>query len=521
MIRMFKFHGPKNNFYDQRYDQRFTRRNFLKACALGVAFGSPLNLKSLGKKNSGFRKGKGDYSFWKTGNYVTSPNDLIIPSPQKMADLLTLKSRPRVGLIFTHIPPDRPTWPYIGYDYEGRKKELTEKIIKALPGIDFVPVTLKSSEEAINWLKENLAMDGYAVYIVGIWTGAVRQIMESGKPVILIDDLYAGTGEFLIEYARARRQGMKVIGVASSRFEDVIEALSSFEWLKKLACSKIIDVTDSEGYWGDPKVIKEIFGLDVHKVKSAEINDVYQKVNWGEAEKWAHYWIKQAKRVVEPSANEIKKSGAMYLTLIELLSRYQAQAIAIDCLSLFYGGKLPAYPCLGFFQLNNDGLVGACEGDLPSTCMMLLAIYMAGRPGYISDPVIDVAHNQIIYAHCVAPNKVFGPRGRANPYLIRSHAEDRKGAAIQSLLPEGEVLTSLEFNCERREIVLHQAISSGNVMEDKACRTKLAAKVKGDINKLFNEWDRFGWHRVTIFGDYKKQIEMTAALLGLRVVYES
>src|SRR5574337_693990 len=34
-----------------------------------------------------------------------------------------------------------------------------------------------------------------------------------------------------------------------------------------------------------------------------------------------------------------------------------------------------------------------------------------GRPGYISDPVIDTSKNQIIYAHCVAPTKVFGPGG--------------------------------------------------------------------------------------------------------------
>ncbi|MCX7973641.1 MAG: hypothetical protein N3B16_03980 [Candidatus Aminicenantes bacterium] len=112
---------------------------------------------------------------------------------------------------------------------------------------------------------------------------------------------------------------------------------------------------------------------------------------------------------------------------------------------------------------------------------------MARRPGFISDPVIDTARNQIIYAHCVAPNRVFGPQGPANPYRIRSHAEDRKGAAVQSLLPKGELLTSIEFNCERREIVLHQAVSVGNIEEDKACRTKLAAEVKDDINKRFSE----------------------------------
>lgn len=493
----------------------WTRRDFLKTWTISAAFACSLSPRRrredliLGEKNelSNFEK--------------NCHREQLESKKAQISNVFATIIKPRVGLVFTHIPADRPTWPYLGYNYEKRKKELTEKITKALPGIEFIPVTLKSVEEAKEWLKDNPNFDGYAVYIIGIWTGVVRQIIESGKPTVLIDDLYAGTGEFLIEYAWARRHGRKVFGVASSRFEDVVEALKSFEWLKKLATSHIIDVTDIEGYWGDPKIIKEVFGIDVQKISSKEINEIYPKVNQAEAEKWAKKWIQEAERVVEPSVEEIKKSGAMYLTLLELLSRYRAQAVAVDCLSLFYGGKLPAYPCLGFFQLNNDGLVGACEGDLPSTCMMLLATYMAERPGYISDPVIDTATNQIVYAHCVAPNKVFGPKGPSNPYRIRSHAEDRKGAAVQSLLPKGEILTSIEFNCERREIVLHQAVSAGNVEEDKACRTKLAAKVKGEINKVLGEWDRFGWHRVTIFGDYKKQVEMVASLLGLKIIHES
>jgi len=27
--------------------------------------------------------------------------------------------------------------------------------------------------------------------------------------------------------------------------------------------------------------------------------------------------------------------------------------VTVDCLGLFYSDELPAYPCLGFFQLNN------------------------------------------------------------------------------------------------------------------------------------------------------------------------
>lgn len=427
----------------------------------------------------------------------------------------------RVRLVFTHIPPDRPTWPNIGYDYEGRKKELTVKLQKALPGIEFLPVTLQSADEAEKLLQSERDVDGFVVYIVGIWTGAVRRIASSGKPTLLVDDLFAGSGEFLIEYAAARRQGLRVAGVSSSQFEDVVAAVGCFECLKKLRSSTILDVTDSQRYWGDPKVIHEVFGPEVVKLNSPEINDAYQRADRSQAEKWAKLWVQNAERVVEPSQEEIRKSGIMYVAMLDLLHRHKAQAITIDCLSLFYGGKLPAYPCLGFFQLNNDGLVGACEGDLPSTMMMLLGTNLVGRPGYISDPVIDTSKNQIIYAHCVAPNKIFGPKGPSNPYRIRNHSEDRKGAAIQSLLPPGEMTTSFEFNCERKELVLHQATSVGNVEEDKACRTKLAAEIHGDMDRLLGEWDRFGWHRVTVFGDLKKPLETICALLGIKMVYEA
>ncbi len=430
-------------------------------------------------------------------------------------------SRPKIRLVFSHIPPDRPTWPNIGYNYEGRKKELLTKLTRALPEIDFLPVTVQSQKEAETLLQQDKDIDGYVIYLLGIWTGATRTIAASGRPVVLVDDLFAGSGEFLIEYANARRAGLKVYGVASSRFEDAVEAISCFSALKKMKATRILDVTDSPGFWGKPDKIKQVLGPEVIKIGSTEINEAYQKADRKIAETYAQKWIKEAEKIIEPDEAEIRKSGLMYAALLDLMQKHRARAITIDCLTLFYSGKLPAYPCLGFCQLNNDGLVGACEGDLQSTTMMLLATYLAGRPGYISDPVIDMAKNEIIYAHCVAPTRVFGLKGPANPYRIRNHSEDRKGAAIQSLLPVGELVTTFEINGDVTEMVIHQARTTGNVEEDKACRTKLAARPEGDLNRLLNEWDRFGWHRVTVFGDLKKKLEAVCSLTGIKLINEA
>ena len=86
-------------------------------------------------------------------------------------------------------------------------------------------------------------------------------------------------------------------------------------------------------------------------------------------------------------------------------------------------------------------------------------------------------------------------------------------------MPLGELTTTLKFHAPRKEVVIHQARTVANIDEDKACRTKLAAEVK-DLKKLLSEWDRYGWHRVTYYGDYKRQVETISALLGFKVIEE-
>ena len=153
--------------------------------------------------------------------------------------------------------------------------------------------------------------------------------------------------------------------------------------------------------------------------------------------------------------------------------------------------------------------------------MVAFTTLTQGRPGYISDPVLDTAQRRIIYAHCVASNRVFGPEGDTNPYEILTHSEDRQGAAVRSILPLGYMTTSLEVSPERKEILFHQGKAVANDPDDRACRTKLVAEPVGDIEKLFTQWDQWGWHRVTFFGDLKEPVFALADSLGWKVLEEA
>ena len=426
----------------------------------------------------------------------------------------------KVRIIYAYPDPAYPIWPNIHYDFDGHIKEIQQILATGCPDIDLISCNtmLGTVEEGKRILALDENVDGYVVYLAGcLWGDLTETIAASGKPTIIADNLYAGSGEFLTSYAAAKRSGYPVLAVSSSDSKDLVDAVNCFSCIGKLKDSTILVVggdTDTS--------IEKIYGTKVLQVKFDEINDIYKNIKPKDAEAIAEKWISEAEKTVEPPKEEIVKAAAIYLCMVELMEKYKAQAITINCLGGIYSGQLvEAYPCLGFMQLDNDGLVGACEADQRSAMTKLLMTYLAGRPGFISDPVIDTSKNQIIYVHCVAPNRMFGPDGPANPYHIRNHSEDRKGACNRSLLPLGEMTTTIMFDHSRKQIIFHQGISVENVDEDKACRTKLAVEVKGDINKLLNYWDEWSWHRVTFYGDLKKPVYNIAALMGFEVVEEA
>jgi L-fucose isomerase-like protein len=263
-------------------------------------------------------------------------------------------------------------------------------------------------------------------------------------------------------------------------------------------------------------------GIPLEYISFAEVNAAWEAADKDEANAMAEKWSKNAAEVIDVPFKEIQNSASMYLGMKEVLRKHNANAITVNCLGGFYGNHIHAYPCLGFYELNNEGLVGGCECDIRSAATMLAFNMLTnGRSGFISDPVIDTSERQIIYAHCVAPNKMFGKEGPSNPYAIMTHSEDRQGAAVRSVLPLGYLTTTLMINENRKEILFHQAKAVGNDPDDRACRTKLCAEPLGDIEKLFREWDQWGWHRVTFYGDFKVQVYDFAASLGWKVVEEA
>lgn len=456
-----------------------------------------------------------------------------------------------------------PDWPNKGFDFVPIMNRINSELVARVPGLEIIPSLATGEEQAKALLAEDAKspVDGYLVYQMNCWNRVAQTAVTSGKPVLYADFQYAGSGGFLVYTAGFLRAGLKNFGyVASSKIEDLAEAvklfaaakaagpgydfaaatsrvrvartpsagdlsvqadplicLSTAETLRRLKASRILAVRGAE-----TQPSTEVLGIPVDYIAFAELNAAWAAADKDEAKAVAERWAKSAALVEGVSREELVNSAAMYLGQKAVLKAHGASGITVNCLGGFYGGHIHAYPCLGFHELLNEGLVGACECDVPSTAAMTAVTALTqGRPGYISDPVMDTSNRTIIYAHCVASNRPFGPQGAVNPYEILTHSEDRQGASVRSVLPAGWMTTSIEVSQDRKEILLHRAKAVGNDPDDRACRTKLVAKPVGDFEKLFSMWDKWGWHRVTVYGDIAGQVKDLAAAIGWSVVEEA
>ena len=153
--------------------------------------------------------------------------------------------------------------------------------------------------------------------------------------------------------------------------------------------------------------------------------------------------------------------------------------------------------------------------------MIVFNAMTKGRMGYISDPAIDSSRRAMLFAHCVSTRKLLGVESEASPFEIETHCADREGASVRALAPRNYPVTSVQFDIGKRLVALQTGRSFSNDPDDRGCRTKMVVEVTGDFEKAYLQWNKFGWHRVTFLGDFKKGVEAFAKKIGYTVVYES
>ncbi|MBN2307719.1 MAG: hypothetical protein JXR94_02040, partial [Candidatus Hydrogenedentes bacterium] len=315
------------------------------------------------------------------------------------------KTRIRVVYSLHAEVQPRPDWPNIGFDFRPVMERINTELAEGCPDFEFLPAMASGAEEADKILAEDAAspVDGYVVYQLNCWNRVVQSIAQSGKPVLYADFQFGGSGGFLVYTAGFLRSQAPNVGfVASSRMADHVAAVRCFslvkeggsaadfvaatarvraegtpkpgdltctpdpvsvvspeECLRAMRASKILAVRDEKASAEDPYM-----EIPLEYVAFAEVNEAWEKADKDEARAIADRWEKAATAIEDVSRETLETSACMYLGMKDVLKKHGANAITINCLGGFYGGHIHAYPCLGFHELNNEGLIGACECDI-------------------------------------------------------------------------------------------------------------------------------------------------------------
>ncbi len=114
-------------------------------------------------------------------------------------------------------------------------ERVSTQLPRLCPEVEFLPIVLHSPEEAQKLVAEdaNANIDGYVVYHMNNWIRVMEPVVASGKPTLIAQYLFGGSGGFHVYTAGLRRKFPNMAAVSSSRLEDLAEAARCFRMVKQ------------------------------------------------------------------------------------------------------------------------------------------------------------------------------------------------------------------------------------------------------------------------------------------------
>lgn len=423
--------------------------------------------------------------------------------------------------------PD-PHWPKPTLDlaeevrnYESQFARLEDEF----SDVDFVVSKLVTSPEEVAAVGSLLKdVDGILAVHLTIWiTPILDAILEQKKPTVVFAAPYSGHewvgyGEML-----KQEKGRLLECLLTSDTGELASAVRPFRAIHHLREAKILNLTTRpfEDYAAD---IRDRFGTKIQRIDLGRALAAYQAVGYSEAMSETARWVRNARKVIEPSADEIFNSCKLALALENILDEEDATVMAIDCYGSMWDKtiKLPAYPCVGFSRLNSLGLGGICESDLRSAMTHIIFQGLSGKPGFISDPTVDESRNVIILAHCMGTAAMDGPEDPWHPYKLRSVMERQEGVVPQVEMRIGQKVTqAILIGSDRIQYFTGEIVEAPVELEhDRGCRTKIAVRVDGDLSRLWRNWSQ-GLHRQTCYGDITRELKVFSKFKGITLVDEA
>ncbi|MEN6428541.1 MAG: hypothetical protein ABFE13_24600 [Phycisphaerales bacterium] len=437
------------------------------------------------------------------------------------------QGKSRICVIFTGVPaPGDRDWGADAGQVDAVKARLTQ-VEQELGNVELLIGQSTSAQETAALLEK--AGPRTPVLAVNVrnfaLTGVVKPILDGAHPMVVFS--LPASGHDWMYAPRWHRQGHRVTLLASGNYDELERAIRLLRVVPMMKQTRILLFPPARGTAPaqSPEEIKKRLGADVVAVEEKLFDEMTSAVEDEAVRTEADWWTKNAKEIIEPNPEDIRKAARVSVALQRLLEQQQAQGLAVGtCMGWLSKG----FPCLGFARLRDCGIPAACEGDMDSLLTMLLFQYTMDRPGFQGNATFDTARNALWTAHCTAPLKMDGPQGKEAPYLLRGHSEvGGSGCVPEVQYRVGETITRSKL--VNLDTIL---VSTGKIIEVPkksvhGCRTQIVTEVR-DAAKMAANWSSVLetedamtlLHRVVVYGDHMQSVHHLARLMGMKVVEE-
>ena len=192
------------------------------------------------------------------------------------------------------------------------------------------------------------------------------------------------------------------------------------------------------------------------------------------------------------SKDVIKGALEIYSGLKRIINKYSLAGFTLRCFDLIEEYKNTA--CLAFSLLNEEGLIAACEGDVPALLTMMLIKSVTRNPSFMANTSkIDIRESNILFSHCTVPLNM------CKKYQLMTHFESGLGIGIRGELDINKI-TICKIAPNLKDILCIKGEIKENLTLENYCRTQINVNVERDALFDFLK-EVFANHVLISYGD--------------------
>lgn len=202
-------------------------------------------------------------------------------------------------------------------------------------------------------------------------------------------------------------------------------------------------------------------------------------------------------RFGEQKSEELEDAARVLTILRRVLHERGLAAIAVECFSLVQERKVTA--CLALAQLNSEGTVATCEGDIASMAGMMAGKALTGSVPWMANTT-RITHDTLILSHCTIGFDM------ADSVSLRTHYETGRSLAVDGNIPAGHVtLFRFSDKLDRAFIAGGEIVSRPHLAD--ACRTQVEIRLSANHLRILRE-SPLGNHILMIPGRHEEALKM-------------